>query len=234
MPLDEVTLKSKILRNARINFSHPKLSKPWLSQQLENIIDTAGFPYFDYTYCSGALNDAILNASFREIAEIGTSGLSNHLQHRTPQSLLVGPIVLEIVHIIEVGRNTFEVEEVHQTRCNIQWEYRRSIMQSVTQSNPALRLLPPHYSTLPPYPRDRLKVFLSDGFLELEALETQRLPNLTLGRTPMGTKVRLTNVPILVGVAQITLQNVVVLGGEVPERELEHSVRLFRDMETRL
>ncbi|TEB21555.1 hypothetical protein FA13DRAFT_1716728 [Coprinellus micaceus] len=217
MPLDETAFKAKMIRNARKKFSRPQLSQEWLSQTLENVIDAAGFPYFDYAYCDGALADAILNAPFEEIALRETSGLSTHVHPQASGTLLVGPIVLEIVHIME----------------SVQTHLKR-FTKRVTQNDPTLRIPRPHYATLPQYPRNRLKVVLSDGFLELEAVECQRLPNVELGKTPTGTKVRLTNFPVLLGVAQISPQNFVVLGGEVPGRELEHSVRLFRDIEMRL
>lgn len=77
-------------------------------------------------------------------------------------------------------------------RRSLQWEQRKSAVRSLSGRGTTTLI---HPRSLPQYPRNRLKLYLSDGFQELEALEYEghRLPGVILGRTPMGTKVCLKN-----------------------------------------
>lgn len=122
----------------------------------------------------------------------GTSGLVELTSSPSAiPSRLEGPIILEVTHLTEVGASVFDVEDVRLARRCLQWEERKAVARSLAV-NEAGRSAQPSVP-LPQYPRDRLKLYLSDGFLELEALESpeHRLLGVALGRTPMGTKVRL-------------------------------------------
>ncbi|KAJ3512491.1 hypothetical protein NMY22_g15317 [Coprinellus aureogranulatus] len=158
-------------------------------------------------------------------------GLPRHF-FVTCSQVLEGPILLEIVHIEEVGVSAFELETVRQERARIKHQRRLEEVRRIVA--PQEGGMPQPRPVLPDYPRNRLKIHFTDGFSMLEAIECERLPEIVLGETAMGQKVSLANVPIIAGVAYLHPANVTVRDGAVREMKLEHSVRMFRELEIRM
>ncbi|KAJ3514031.1 hypothetical protein NMY22_g14870 [Coprinellus aureogranulatus] len=234
-PAEIATLTEELIQHFQDTYPRPRLSRAWLARTIDGIVDETEMPFFDYAHLTHVVGEKILNSRLEEIVVPGT-GLHRpadrgpHL-NRFAHGVLEGPILLEITHIIEVGEPALDLEAIRQERVRIKHQERMETVRRVLA--PGQDDQPVHTPALPCYPRRCLKIFFTDGSAELEAVECERLPGIALGETPMGRKIFLTNVPIIAGVAYLHPANVADLGGEVPEREIDHSVRLFRELETR-
>ncbi|TEB28731.1 hypothetical protein FA13DRAFT_1633038 [Coprinellus micaceus] len=144
-------------------------------------------PYFDYDHIVHQLHESIQNSSLRDITVPGT-GLAAPSNSQTAHGDLTGPLVLELVHMTEIGVSAFDLEGVRQERAHIRHQRRLATVRNVTGGR---RQQQERRLDLPDYPRKRLKLFLTDGFIELEGIECGHLSTIALGKTPMGTKVHL-------------------------------------------
>ncbi|TEB25650.1 hypothetical protein FA13DRAFT_1637141, partial [Coprinellus micaceus] len=150
-------------------------------------------PEFTLAVYKREVDEAIRSTSFRDSAAPGT-GLPNRINQGKVNDFIEGPITLELVHMTDIGVSALRLERVRQYREH------RALMDRMghTVDPPEEQSAPGSprsdwqsaaSSTADEYPRRRLKMFLSDGFLELQAIEIERLP-LELGTTPMGIKVQ--------------------------------------------
>lgn len=83
----------------------------------------------------------------------------------------------------DIGVSAFRLERVRQEREHT------ILLDRITQTSQASQEVHWLRPKLEKYPRKRLKLFLTDGFVELQAVELEKLP-FELGVTPMGCKVR--------------------------------------------
>lgn len=90
------------------------------------------------------------------------------------------PILVEIVAIMEIGQSAFSLQNVRQTRVD------REDLAGLAGSDEDAEDEGP----IPKYTRSMLRLELSDGTSILPAIEYRRLPELELGVTPPGYKVR--------------------------------------------
>lgn len=132
------------------------------------------------------LKRRILHAKFSDIMKAGT-GLPLRIGSPSVHTTLEGPIVLELVHLTDVGVSAFSLEKVRQDRD--QTFYLDLLALARARETASQRTLQEIRHSLPDYPRGVLKLYLSDGSTELQALELKRLP-LQLGQSAMGLKVR--------------------------------------------
>lgn len=99
---------------------------------------------------------------------------------------LEGPIVLELKHLTDMGISAFKLERARYGRDRSFYLRMSTLAEEGEIATPdklqAIR------ENLPRYPYKCLKLVLSDGTTELEAVELEPL-GLRLGATPMGTKV---------------------------------------------
>ncbi|KAJ3524314.1 hypothetical protein NMY22_g11054 [Coprinellus aureogranulatus] len=161
------------------------------------------------------LNEKIHNSRLEDFTVPGT-GLQPPVNPRFAYGFVHGPILLEITHVTEIGISALRLEAVRQERELIRHQ--------------AGLVVP----ALPRFPRRCLKIFFTDGFTELEAIELEPLPNFALGETPMGRKVFVSDFPIIAGVAYLHPRNVAIVGGSNTDREAEHSMRLVRELQNRV
>lgn len=142
-------------------------------------------PNFTLAQHREELAKLLLCTSLSETAVPGT-GLPGRINQSKVSHFLKGPVILELVHMTDVGVSALGLERVRQTR------ERRMFLDKVartpSQEGQALRELEWLRPKFDKYPRKRLKLFLSDGFLELQAIELEPLP-FELGETAMGVKV---------------------------------------------
>lgn len=144
-------------------------------------------PDFSFSSYQQCIIEAVQGSSFSDIAEPGT-GLPEGINSEKVHISLEKTTVLELVHLTDIGVSALTLEGVRQER-----EHRlyldRLARSSSCQQGQVLRDYEWLRPRLVPYPRRRLKLFLSDGSIELQAIEFERLSNIELGVTPMGTKV---------------------------------------------
>ncbi|RXW12582.1 hypothetical protein EST38_g13274 [Candolleomyces aberdarensis] len=133
-----------------------------------------------------ALENTILHARWSDIMECGT-GLPRFVGLKSMYTTLDKPVVLELVHLAEVGMSAFALEKVRLEREQAIFScFSRASNAGQTVSLNELSRLE---DSLPDYPRNTLKLYLTDGVIELEAVELRHIPALDLGRSLMGLKV---------------------------------------------
>ncbi|KAJ3547511.1 hypothetical protein NMY22_g1618 [Coprinellus aureogranulatus] len=209
-------------------FPCPLISAEYLRKIANEIVERHERNFGIANYCEEIL-DSIKSASFSRTAVFGT-GLPNRINHPKYYDLIQGPIVLELVHLTDVGVSGLALERARQ-------DYgRRLFLDKIAQAGSTEGQALGDFgwqAMLENYPRRRLKLTFSDGYTELEALELERLP-FHLGVTPMGTKVRLTNLPIVGGVAYLLRENVEDIGGAVDSLQKQHHRRLHEELQRRM
>ncbi|KAJ3495294.1 hypothetical protein NMY22_g19956 [Coprinellus aureogranulatus] len=208
-------LTARLVRHFRTTYPIPQISREWLEQTIDSIVEETEMPFFDYAHLSHQVNEKILNSRLEDITVPGT-GLQPPVNPRFAYGFVHGPILLEMTHVTEIGITAFHLEAVRQERELVRH-----------RAGPAV-------PALPRFPRRCLKILFTDGFMELEAIELEPLPNFALGETPMGRKVFVSNFPIIAGVAYLHPRNVAIVGGSNPDREAEHSTRLVRELRIRV
>lgn len=170
-----------------------KRQQEWVRKKAQDFIEEEGHDgSIDYDRLDTYIDRAIKSTSFRDIAVPGT-GLPPRINHPKVHETL-DHVVLEIVHLTELGINALELDRVRQSR---EWAtYLNVTLPTPTGSPVDGQSLSddqdwPHGPAMEAYPRRRLKLSLSDGFIELQAIELDRLDEIELGETSMGTKVRI-------------------------------------------
>lgn len=131
------------------------------------------------------LDDRALFTPLSILAEPGT-GIPDSTLLPTMCTHIEGPIVLELVHLTDIGLSAFTIEKVRQARARSFYIKLLALgMNGEVVSDDKLLSI---RGKLPSYPHKCLKLVLSDGTNELEAIELEPL-DLQLGRTAMGVKV---------------------------------------------
>ncbi|TEB32972.1 hypothetical protein FA13DRAFT_1790048 [Coprinellus micaceus] len=199
------------------------------SDVLESRMDDEDFSFPQY---GQTVSEALQCSSFRDMAEPGT-GLPNRIHQPHVHTTLGGPVVLELVHLTDVGVSAMALENARQRR-----ERRLFLDELACRSDSYEGQVQRDLEWLKPgleeYPRKRLKLFLSDGTVEIQAIELERLEGLALGTTPMGTKVHLENVEVVGGIAYLRNAQVTILGGVVEGLQKAHRTRLYEELSQRM
>ena len=117
--------------------------------------------------------------------EKGT-GLPPRVNLPSTITTIEGPIVLELVHMVEVGVSAFTLERVRLDR---EVEMLSRFSEAARSGTPPSTFdIAKWEASLPLYPKNSLKLYLTDGEIELEAMELKPLP-FNLGCSSIGTKV---------------------------------------------
>ncbi|KAJ3528045.1 hypothetical protein NMY22_g9559 [Coprinellus aureogranulatus] len=230
--MEPFRLSPDIVRHVGNTYSCPRISTERLRAIARGIVEARGGEAdFDIPAYREAVSAAILATSLQDIAQPGT-GLRHRINQPKMHTRLPGPMVLEIVHLTDIGVSPYTLERVRQDR--ERRVYLDRVAHTPTPEGQDLLDMEWMRPALVNYPRRRLKLFLSDGFVELQAIEIETLPGIDLGDTPMGTKIRLVNVPISGGVAYLRPENVTVLGGSVLRLQKQHKFRFFEELDRRM
>ena len=91
------------------------------------------------------------------------------------------PVLVEVIAITEIGHSAFNLQNVRQTRIE------RADLAGLAEQEG----VEDDEGPVPNYPRTMLKLEISDGSVNLPAIEYRSLPQLKLGETPLGYKVSL-------------------------------------------
>ena len=125
------------------------------------------------------VNTQLLESDFSDSMVAGTGFPQNVVG--ADNLVLKGPILVEVVNIMEIGHSAYSLLQVHESRV----EYRKQAQIRSANGDEEER------KPMPKYPRSMLQLHLSDGQLVLPAVENQSLPQLELGETPLGYKVNI-------------------------------------------
>ncbi|KAF5325933.1 hypothetical protein D9611_000193 [Ephemerocybe angulata] len=208
----------------------PKVNQTWLLHACYEIdrdwpVDNPGDHLSEEVYLD-VLERKMLHTSLSEVTTRG-SGLPPGIALPTMYTTLKGPIVLEIVHMTDVGVSAFVLEQVHLNRERA--AYRRLCAEDDSLSG--LTLGEKGHSdsvATPAYPRHCLRLTLSDGNSEIEALELIGKPfSFVLGETPI-------DVPIVGGIAFLDPDDIEILGGSLEEEDTWHYSRFREELTSRM
>ncbi|TEB18676.1 hypothetical protein FA13DRAFT_1803221 [Coprinellus micaceus] len=125
-------MTAKVIRHFQSIYTRPMVSREWTSKRIEDIMEETSMPYFDYDHIVPRIHEEILNVSLKDIATPET-GLTPFINSPTAYGTIEGPLVLEIVHITEIGVCAFDLEEVRQERAHIHHQRRISAIRSATR-----------------------------------------------------------------------------------------------------
>ena len=117
--------------------------------------------------------DAQLLQSDLSDSMLAGTGLPHNIAELT--TTFAGPILVEIVSLTDIGTSAFTLQTTRQARM----EYDESPPEEEEEDNGK-----------PEYPRATLRFNLSDGATIIKGWEYQSLPEIVLGETPLGYKVR--------------------------------------------
>jgi RecQ-mediated genome instability protein 1 len=127
-------------------------------------------------------------------AQLLQSELCDSMSHGTgiplalltaPSGTLIGPVLVQITAITEVGSSALSLEQVRVARAE-----RLAAGADEGDGEDEADLEVDGEGPVPNYPRSMLRFELSDGATTLSAIEYRPLPELVLGVTPLGYKVR--------------------------------------------
>ena len=108
------------------------------------------------------------------------TGFPHELSDISDNRICETPLLVEITSITEIGHSAFNLYNVRQTRIE------RVDLAGLAEEEG----VESDEGPIPNYPRQMLKLELSDGTTTAKAIEYRSIPELKLGETPLGFKVR--------------------------------------------
>ncbi|KAF5314751.1 hypothetical protein D9611_007064 [Ephemerocybe angulata] len=181
----------------------------------------------------GELENKIVYTNLSDVTARGSRGLPAGITLPSMYTTLDGPIVLELVHMMDVGVSAFVLEKVRLDREQAAYQRLCATEESIA-GLPLVAQRDPQSVATPTYPRKCMRYTLSDGRNEIEAVEFRKAFPFLLGETSIGLKMRLENVPIIGGVAFLDPDLVEILGGSVEEQAEWHYTRFRNDLTMRM
>lgn len=118
----------------------------------------------------------LLSSDLRDSMVAGT-GFPHNIGN-TENVRLRGHMLVQIQGMTEIGHSAFSLQTIQQTRID------RADLAGLTAEDEE------DEGPIPKFPRSMLQFELSDGSRSVKAIEYRKLPELELGVTPMGYKVR--------------------------------------------
>lgn len=145
----------------------------------QHIDPLTSFPEF-----TDQVKDQLLQSDLHDSMMHGT-GLDVHINKYTG-SLRGPPVLVQITEISDIGISAFQLEQVRAAR-----EERLMAGVGDEEGEEDGDVDVEGEGPMPKYPRGALRFKLSDGVTTLKAIEYRSLPQISLGPTPLGYKVRI-------------------------------------------
>jgi RecQ-mediated genome instability protein 1 len=120
----------------------------------------------------------LLQSDLRDSMVHGT-GLPANISELDNTSLHGPPVLVEIISMTEIGHSAFSLQNTRQTRIDAS-DLAVLAADDTGEGD----------GSIPNYPRAMLRFELSDGSVTFQAMEYRTLPEIQLGVTPLGYKVR--------------------------------------------
>ncbi|EIW84320.1 hypothetical protein CONPUDRAFT_50851 [Coniophora puteana RWD-64-598 SS2] len=169
------------------NYPSPTIDPEWLEPCCEHITsedhldpdNPAHFDRFVQQIEFHLLNNALQDSM---VPETGIPIIP-----RTGEMTITGPILVEVRAIMEVGHSAYDlwrVRAARQERGVVRLSGREDEQQEEGQEDE-------DEGPIPKYPRGMLDLVLTDGSRSLKAMEYRFIPEIVLGETRLGHKVRI-------------------------------------------
>ncbi|KAF7977500.1 hypothetical protein HWV62_3468 [Athelia sp. TMB] len=216
----------QVLGWVRNTYPSPQIDPDWLAACLEWIETDLGIPIppaGPLQPVIDAVNSQLLQSDLSDSMLHGT-GLPPNVGELNDVRLPGNDILVQITAITEIASSAFTIMNVMKAR------EERGII-GLDEANVAED---DDEGPIQRYPRGMLRFDLSDGSTTLKAIEYRSLPQLELGVTPLGYKMRLKRPFIRQGMAFLEPANTDLLGGSSEEREALQIRDLARSLAVRL
>ncbi|KAL6307427.1 hypothetical protein BKA93DRAFT_727364 [Sparassis latifolia] len=176
---------NQLVQWLRRNYPRPQIDPEWLDGCYEWIEGEFHLnPATQLDEIIQHVESQLLQSNLSDSMVAGT-GLPTNIPP-IDKTMITGPAVLvEIISITDVGQSAFTLQNVRQARID------RADLAGLAGDGDD------DEGPIPKYPRSMLRFQLSDGSTVLQAFEYRRLPELELGETPLGYKVRNSFVSLL-------------------------------------
>lgn len=148
---------------------------------------------------------------------------------QSDQRLTGSAVLVETAAITEIAHSAYQLDQIRAAR-----EERMRLGQTDEDGEDEGDLEVEGEGPMPKYPRGMLKFELSDGTTTLRAIEYRSIPEISLGKTPLGFKMLLKNPLMRHGIIFLEPNTVELLGHQTIDRELLQSSDFKRGLRVRL
>lgn len=165
-------------------FPRPRVDPEWANQCYSWLIDEEGLsPDRDLEKIQDDMRTQILLSDLHDSMLHGT-GIPTQCAAADYAAAVEGhPILVQITSITDIGVSAFHLEQTRSTR---EERFKKGATEGEEDGDVEVDEGP-----VPKYQRGMLKFTVSDGALNLQAVEYRKLPQFRLGETKLGLKVRL-------------------------------------------
>ncbi|PFH52929.1 hypothetical protein AMATHDRAFT_138651 [Amanita thiersii Skay4041] len=182
-------LHPRVIRWLQQHYPKPTLDPDWLNDCLDWLINQQHYSLdTDPNAFYAALESQLLQSNLQDSMLHGT-GLPIHIALPTTTTVLTGPpILVEISAMTEIAHSAFNLDQIRAAR-----EERSRSGRDMSNNIDEDGDIDVDEGPPPKYSRGMLRFTLTDGATSLPAIEYKPIPQLVLGVTPLGYKVRLPN-----------------------------------------
>jgi RecQ-mediated genome instability protein 1 len=166
---------ARIVNWLKTTFVRPRINLEWLDACCEYLTGEMGVDPNDFEALRSHVEEQFLQSSLSD-SVVRNTGFPAPDSH----DVRIKNTLCEVLVITEIGHSAFSLKNVRQAR--VDKEDLAGLAGDMDDGE--------DYS-IPKYPRSMLRFELSDGFKTMRAIEYRRIPDLELGVTPLGTKVRI-------------------------------------------
>ncbi|KAG2347786.1 hypothetical protein BDR05DRAFT_875381 [Suillus weaverae] len=173
---------ANIVKWVNEQYPRPALDPVWLRDCCSWIassysISPTDFPQFSFHVTSQFFQSSLADST------LPNTGLPQNIRTIKRACLTGPPCLVEIRAISDIGISAFSLMNVRQNRMD-----RADLAGLVGEDEEDAE---EDEGPVPKYPRGMLRLELSDGLTTVEAVEYRSIPQLELGVTPLGYKVRI-------------------------------------------
>ncbi|PBL03554.1 hypothetical protein ARMGADRAFT_952529 [Armillaria gallica] len=208
-------------------YPRPRVDPEWLQACYDWVLEDKQLnPTTDIQQILKHVEEQLLCSNLQDSMLQGTGLPADITNPETQQTVVAGPVLVEIVSITDIGVSAYNLNKIRITRD----ERIAAGEQEVGEGDVEVEGEGP----IPAYTRSMLRMDLSDGTIILKSMEYRPLKDLTLGETPLGCKLLLTNFHVRRGLAFLEPKCVTVKGHMNEERNALQDAYFRRELMLRL
>ncbi|KAJ3761019.1 hypothetical protein EV360DRAFT_80597 [Lentinula raphanica] len=224
-------LPEQITKWLKQNYPKPQVHPVWLQACYDWIISEQNLnPATDMNLIIQEVETQLLESDLRDSMAHGTGIPNNLANFNTVHSKLTGaPILVQIEAITDVGVSAYSLNKTRLIR-----EERQDAGEEQEGAVDEVDGEVEGEGPIPNYPRSMLKLELSDGSTTLRAAEYRPIPQLTLGKTNLGSKLQIHDAEVRRGIVLLEPRNITFKGHMVSDREVSQKADFARGLRRRL
>ncbi|KAK0469712.1 uncharacterized protein EV420DRAFT_58081 [Desarmillaria tabescens] len=201
-------------------YPRPRVDPEWLQACYNWVLEDKQLsPTTDMQQILKHVEEQLLCSNLQDSMLQGTGLPPDIANPDTQHTIVAGPVLVEIVSITDIGVSAYNLNKIRITR----EERIAAGEQEVGEGDVEVEGEGP----IPAYTRSMLRMEISDGTTILRSMEYRPLKDVTLGETPLGCKLLLTQFHMRRGVALLEPKCVTIKGQMNEERNA------FRDADFR-